>query len=461
MCPNRPKTGISAAQPAFLGVSFLGVYGDRRVASLLFFGFSSGLPLALTGATLAVWLTEAGVDLTNIGLVSLVGLAYALKFLWSPLVDRMAIPGLTSTLGRRRGWMLLSQLFVAAATLAMAATDPGDPETRRWTIVWALAVAFGSATQDIAIDAYRTEILAQNQLGAGAANLVFGYRVGMLVSGGGALIVADAAGWAWAYGLMAALMAVGVGAVLVNPEPAVRQTPDQQALEDAGAAWTERLSGVPDGVRRAMAWGYGAVLCPFLDFMRRPGWVVVLLFVASYKYGDALLGVMAGPFYVQTGFSLTEIGLVTKGFGLAMTLIGAGLGGVMVARYGVLRALLICGVLQAASNLVFVVQAWVGYSMPMLMVTISVENLTGGMGTTAFVAYLSSLCNVAYTATQYALLSSMTAAARTFFASGGGWLADRVNWIEYFTVTTLAAVPGLMLLLWMMWRFPEMREADT
>jgi PAT family beta-lactamase induction signal transducer AmpG len=275
------------------------------------------------------------------------------------------------------------------------------------------------------------------------------------------LIVADAAGWAWAYGLMAALMAVGVGAVLVNPEPAVRKTPGQQALEAAGVAWTGRLSGVPDGVRRAMAWGYGAVLCPFLDFMRRPGWVVVLLFVASYKYGDALLGVMAGPFYVQTGFSLTEIGLVTKGFGLAMTLVGAGLGGVMVARYGVLKALLICGVLQAASNLVFVVQAWVGYSMPMLMVTISVENLTGGMGTTAFVAYLSSLCNVAYTATQYALLSSMTAAARTFFASGGGWLADRVDWIEYFAVTTLAAVPGLVLLLWMIRWFPETRETDT
>jgi PAT family beta-lactamase induction signal transducer AmpG len=192
--------------------------------------------------------------------------------------------------------------------------------------------------------------------------------------------------------------------------------------------------------------------------MRRPGWIVVLLFVATYKYGDALLGVMAAPFYVQAGFSLTEIGVVTKGFGLVMTLVGAGLGGVMVARFGVLRALLVCGVLQALSNLVFVAQAWVGYSMPMLMVTISVENLTGGMGTTAFVAYLSSLCNVAYTATQYALLSSMTAAARTFFASGGGWLADRVDWVEYFLLTTLAAIPGLLLLLWMMRRLPQQTD---
>lgn len=446
--------GIMSFSPQRL----LGVYGDPRVVSLLFFGFSSGLPLALTGATLAVWLTEAGVNLTNIGLVSLVGLAYAFKFLWSPLVDRLPIPGLTTLLGRRRSWMLVSQCAIVAAALAMAVTDPGDPDTRRWTILWALVVAFGSATQDIAIDAYRTEILAETQLGAGAANLVFGYRVGMLASGGGALIIADAAGWGWAYALMAALMAVGVIAVFVNPEPAVRHTPAQQALEAAGTEWTQRLVGIPSGVRRALSWGYGAVLCPFLDFMRRPGWIVVLLFVATYKYGDALLGVMAAPFYVQAGFSLTEIGVVTKGFGLVMTLVGAGLGGVMVARFGVLRALLVCGVLQALSNLVFVAQAWVGYSMPMLMVTISVENLTGGMGTTAFVAYLSSLCNVAYTATQYALLSSMTAAARTFFASGGGWLADRVDWVEYFLLTTLAAIPGLLLLLWMMRRLPQQTD---
>ncbi|MFT6580170.1 MAG: PAT family beta-lactamase induction signal transducer AmpG [Alphaproteobacteria bacterium] len=424
-----------------------GVYGDRRVASLLFFGFASGLPLALTGATLAAWLTSSGVRLTDIGLASLVGLAYAFKFLWSPLVDRMAIPVLTARLGRRRGWILLSQLGLMGAMLAMATTDPSNSESRYWTIVWALAVAFASATQDIAIDAYRTEILPERQLGAGAANLVFGYRIGMLAAGGGALIAADQIGWGAAYVIMAALMAVGVGAVFVNPEPRQSPVPENPAALPS-ADWFKRASG----------WVYSAVCLPFLDFMRRPGWVVILLFVAAYKYGDALLGVMATPFYLQTGFSLTEIGVVTKGFGLVMTLVGAGLGGVAVARWGVVRALLFCGVLQAASNLVFIAQAWVGYSMPMLMVTISVENLTGGMGTTAFVAYLSSLCNIAYTATQYALLSSMTAAARTFFAAGGGWLAERVDWIEYFALTTLAALPGLLLLMWMMRRFPSEPE---
>jgi PAT family beta-lactamase induction signal transducer AmpG len=329
----------------------------------------------------------------------------------------------------------------------MATTDPSNSESRYWTIVWALAVAFASATQDIAIDAYRTEILPERQLGAGAANLVFGYRIGMLAAGGGALIAADQIGWGAAYVIMAALMAVGVGAVFVNPEPRQSPVPENPAALPS-ADWFKRASG----------WVYSAVCLPFLDFMRRPGWVVILLFVAAYKYGDALLGVMATPFYLQTGFSLTEIGVVTKGFGLVMTLVGAGLGGVAVARWGVVRALLFCGVLQAASNLVFIAQAWVGYSMPMLMVTISVENLTGGMGTTAFVAYLSSLCNIAYTATQYALLSSMTAAARTFFAAGGGWLAERVDWIEYFALTTLAALPGLLLLMWMMRRFPSEPE---
>ncbi|MGY8959287.1 MAG: AmpG family muropeptide MFS transporter, partial [Alphaproteobacteria bacterium] len=317
-----------------------GVYGDRRVASLLFFGFASGLPLALTGATLAAWLTSSGVRLTDIGLASLVGLAYAFKFLWSPLVDRMAIPVLTARLGRRRGWILLSQLGLMGAMLAMATTDPSNSESRYWTIVWALAVAFASATQDIAIDAYRTEILPERQLGAGAANLVFGYRIGMLAAGGGALIAADQIGWGAAYVIMAALMAVGVGAVFVNPEPRQSPVPENPAALPS-ADWFKRASG----------WVYSAVCLPFLDFMRRPGWVVILLFVAAYKYGDALLGVMATPFYLQTGFSLTEIGVVTKGFGLVMTLVGAGLGGVAVARWGVVRALLFCGVLQAASNL--------------------------------------------------------------------------------------------------------------
>lgn len=425
-----------------------GVYRDRRVASLFFLGFSSGLPLALTGATLAAWFTQSGASLTEIGFVSLVGIAYALKFIWSPLVDRLPVPVLCRVFGRRRGWMLTSQMLLIAALVALAMTDPEN--AGGWTVIFAVCVAFASATQDIVIDAYRTEILEDKQLGAGAAMLVFGYRVAMLVSGGGALVIAGLAGWGWAYGAMAALMAVGIAATLINPEP---DAPPSGA--DPAAADTINR----DPLRDALAWFHGAVIRPFGEFMARPGWVAVLLFVALYKYGDALLGVMATPFYLDIGFSLAEIGVVTKGFGLAMTLAGTALGGVLVARLGIPRALLLAGLAQAASNLVFVAQAWIGYSLPMLSVTIGVENLTGGAGTTAFVAYLSSLCNRAYTATQYALLSSMMAAARTLFASGGGWAADQTGWVGYFLLTTAAAAPGLLLLWWIMQRYPEPQSA--
>ena len=317
-----------------------GVYRDRRVASLFFFGFSSGLPLALTGATLAAWFTESGMSLTEIGLVGLIGIAYALKFLWSPLVDRLPIPFLCRILGRRRGWMLASQLAVVGALAALAVTDPAS--VGAWTVICAVAVAFASATQDIVIDAYRTEILEPEKLGAGAAMLVFGYRVAMVVSGGGALVIAGFAGWFWAYGVMALLMAVGIAATIANPEP-----------EQPSSGVQDVPAGRNGGIQQALVWFHGAVVRPFAEFMTRPGWVAVLLFVALYKYGDALLGVMATPFYLYTGFSLAEIGVVTKGFGLAMTLAGTAIGGVLVARFGIIQALLIAGLLQAASNLVF------------------------------------------------------------------------------------------------------------
>ena len=410
------------------------VYGDRRVASLFFFGFSSGLPLALTGATLAAWFTQTEVSLADIGLLSLVGTAYALKFLWSPLVDRLPLPYLSRLLGRRRAWMLAAQLCLTGAIGAIALTVPAG--LGGWTVLWAVVIAFASATQDIALDAYRTEILEPEKFGAGAAALVYGYRVAMLTSGGGALIIAGQVGWGAAYGAMAALMVVGIAATLLNSEPAAE---DRDATpERTVAIWLKR-----------------AVIGPFAEFFTRPGWLAVLCFVVMYKFGDALVGVMATPFYIQTGFSLTEIGVVTKGFGLAMTLAGAAAGGVLVARLGIARALLLAGLLQAASNLVFAAQAWIGYSLPFLTLTISVENLSGGMGTTAFVAYLSSLCNRAYTATQYALLSSMMAATRTLMASGSGFIVEQTGWIEYFLVTTLAALPGLILLWWMMRRYPE------
>ena len=428
------------------------VYLDRRVITVLFLGFASGLPILLVYSTLSAWLSEAGVSKTAIGLFSWASAAYGFKFLWSPLVDRMPLPLFTRMLGQRRGWMIFSQLCVIAAMLGLGSTDPAA--NLAMTAVWAVVLAFASATQDIVIDAYRVEVLDEDQLGAGAGNIVLGYRIGMVAASGGALIIADFAGWFWAYAAMAALMGIGIVTVLANPEPKRPVTKAAQDLEKRGSEFLSRHAHLPKSVQDLSAWVYKAVVCPFGDFMTRPNWLMILLFIALYKYGDALLGVMANPFYLEIGFSKTEIGVISKGYGVVMTIAGGLLGGIMVARWGIMRALLVCGVLQAASNLVFAAQAHIGYSLPMLTLTISVENLTGGMGTAAFVAYLSSLCNLAYTATQYALVSSFMAFARTIFASGGGWLADNVDWVTYFLISTAAAIPGLALLIWMMRRFP-------
>jgi len=440
-----------------------GVYADKRMRTLLFLGFSSGLPLALVFATLSAWLTDIGLSLRTIGFISLVGIAYSLKFLWAPIVDRMKLPVLSTRFGRRRAWMLISQFAIIGAIIAISLTDPSEAGGLWWTVFWAVALAFASATQDIVIDAYRTEILEEEKLGAGAASLILGYRVAMLTSGGGALIVAQYWGWGVAYAAMAVLMGIGVVTTLRSLEPDVRQSEQSFELESVASKWADRHQGLPTGLWSALTWTYTAVFCPFREFATRPGWVAVLLFVALYKYGDALLGVMATPFYLKIGFSLAEVGVISKGFGLVMTLVGAAIGGLLVARLGILKALLICGLLQAASNLVFAIQAAVGADLAMLSFTIGFENLTGGMGTTAFVAYLSSLCNVAYTATQYALLSSLMATTRTVFASGGGWLAEQMDWVSFFLVTTLAALPGLVLLVWMMRRYPvdAKRVSDT
>ncbi|WP_019645001.1 AmpG family muropeptide MFS transporter [Novispirillum itersonii] len=421
----------------------LTVYRDRRVLIILMLGFASGLPLLLVYGTLSTRLAESNASLTTIGLFSWATTAYAIKWMWSPLTDRLPLPGLTRWLGQRRGWLLASQAVTALTMIGLGASNP---ETALWqTALWAVALAFASATQDIVIDAYRVESLEHWQLGAGAGAVVLGYRIGMIAAGGGALILADQFGWFTAYAVMAALIALTMIITLLMPEP---ERP----------AMPEIHTPARDGATRLGHWFRSAVILPMQDFTQRQHWVMILLFIALYKYGDALLGVMANPFYLSIGFTKTDIGLVSKSYGVVMTIVGGLLGGVVVARLGIMRSLLLCGVLQAASNLVFAIQAMVGPSLPMLMVTISVENLTGGMGTAAFVAYLSSLCNIAYTATQYALVSSFMSFARTYFASIGGWLADQVDWISYFLISTSAAVPGLLLLLWMMKTFPRQTE---
>ncbi len=422
------------------------VYLDRRVIAVLFLGFSSGLPLLLVFSTLSLWLKDEGISNTMIGLFALVRTPYTFKFLWAPLIDRVPVPMLVALLGRRRAWAVTTQVVLMGAILGLATASPAlDPVM---TALFALFVAFASASQDIVIDAYRIEILEERQQGAGAAMIVNGYRFGMLAAGAGAITLADTLSWPQVYAVMAGLVVVGLATVLLSPEP-----------REPAAGGTGAAVAPPAALSTAAAWLYGAVVAPFTQFMQRDGWVFILLFIMLYKLGDAYLGVMANPFYVEMGFTKHEIAAVSKVFGLGATIVGGLLGGAIVYRYGIRQALLVGGVLMAASNLVFAVQAAVGHSVPMLMVTIAVENLTGGMGTAAFVAYLSSLCDVAYTATQYALLSSFMAFARDVLSASSGWLADQVDWVAFFVISTGLAVPGLVLLVWMTRRFPAPEES--
>ena len=408
----------------------LRVYGDRRMLAILFMGFSSGLPLALTASTLAIWLKTAGVSLTAIGLFAEVGLAYNLKFLWAPAMDRVRLP-VIGRLGRRRGWAVTIQLALAVALLVMAGRDPAaDP----WSVaVVATVVAFLSASQDIVIDAYRVELLDEREQGAGAAATQVGYRFGMIASGAGALYLAAYFGWFWSYVGMAALMLMGIVTVLMTREPRLVTPP---------------MRG---------AWLAQTVVAPFAEFAGRRGWLLILVFVVLYKFGDALAGTMSSPFYVTLGFSLVDIANVAKIFGTAASIAGVFLGGAAVYRLGLMPALLICGAFQTLSNLMYIAQLWAGPDPTMLALTIATENITGGMASAAFVAYLSRLCHPAFTATQYALLSALAATGRTVLAAVGGYLADHLGWQPFFLVATAACVPALLLLLYLM-RLAEAQE---
>ncbi|MDA0712410.1 MAG: AmpG family muropeptide MFS transporter [bacterium] len=416
------------------------VYLDKRILAILFLGFSSGLPLALVGGTLSIWLTEVGVSKTSIGLFAMVGIPYTLKFLWAPLVDRMPLPLFTRILGRRRGWMLFTQIILAAAIVGLGQTHPSiNPSL---TALLALTVAFCSASQDIVIDAFRVDILQRPSFGAGAATIVFGYRIGMLVSGAGALYLATFYPWSTVYYAMAALVGIGMITTLLSPEP---NTVGDIAFESPGKMPLK-------------LWLKTAIINPFSNFTERKYWLIIILFIVFYKLGDAFAGNMSNPFFIEIGFTKIEIANISKLFGFIATIVGGFIGGVMVSRFGLMRGLLICGIFQLLSNLVFSLQAYVGNDISMLMVTIATENITSGMGTAAFVAYLSGLCNASYSATQYALLSSFASVGRTFLASSAGLLAENVTWITYFILTTLIAVPGILILLWLIWKNPNLKE---
>ena len=395
------------------------LYTSRRVAPLLALGFASGLPLALTGGTLQAWATVEQVSLQQIGFLTLVGTAYTLKFLWAPLVDRYAPPWL----GRRRGWMVLMQVLLALGILAMGWLSPGQNLLPLALI--AVFVAFCSATQDIAFDAYRSDVLHKDERGAGAALSVLGYRLAMLVSGGLALILADQRlGWGATYMLMGGLMLLAALASFWAPEPEVpAQTP--RSLTQA-------------------------VIEPFNEFFSRPEAVTVLVLIVLYKLGDAFAGALSTTFLIRAaGYTATEVGTVNKLLGLAATIVGALAGGALMAWLGLYRSLLLFGVLQAISNVGFWLISVGPHSIWLMAAGVGIENLCGGMGTAAFVALLMGLCNQQFSATQFALLSALSAVGRTYLAGPlTPPLVQYAGWPTFFLLTVLIALPGLLLLHW-------------
>jgi PAT family beta-lactamase induction signal transducer AmpG len=425
------------------------VYLEPASLRMLLLGFSAGLPLLLVFGTLSFWLREAGIDRTTIGHLSWVGLAYGFKWAWSPLVDRMPLPLLTRWLGRRRSWLLFSQCVITAALATMAFTDP---KLQLAPIVWgALVVAFASATQDIALDAYRIESASIERQAALAATYQTGYRVAMIWAGAGVLWLAarlesagvadyQAAAWQGAYLVMAASMVLGMVTVLFSPEP------QQRLLAPA---------------RNAREWIEGALIAPFADFLRRYRWqaVLVLSLIALYRISDVVMGIMANPFYVDMGYTKDEVAAVTKVYGVVMTLAGAFIGGVLSMRFGVLRILMLGAVLSASSNLLFAWLAGHGHDVRALMLVVSADNLSGGIASAAFIAYLSGLTNVQYSATQYALFSSLMLLLPKFVAGFSGQVVDAVGYAPFFTGTALLGMPVLVL-IWLAERYvPVARPA--
>ncbi len=397
---------------------------NRRILAMLPLGFISGLPLALTSGTLQAWLTVEGVDLKTIGIFTLVGLPYTLKFLWAPVMDRVVPPWL----GRRRGWMVLTQLCVAISLGLMAVTNPKIHPG--WLAAYALLVAFLAASLDIVFDAYRTDTLHPHERGLGAAVWVNGYRIALLASGAGALALADYVGWQMTYLAMAAIMVPGVVITLVSPDPTV-------------------VANAPKSLKEAVG-------APLVEFLSRPTALGFLAVIILYKLGDAFASALQTAFLIGgLGFSATEVGAV-KGLGIFATLLGAFVGGLLMTRSGLARSLLIFGVLQAVSNLGFVVLALVGKDPTVLTAAVVIENVAGGMGTAAFVALIMSLCDPRYTATQFALLSSLEALGRVFAGRPSADVVALVGWTQFFVLTVVVALPGL----WAVWRIRRSIEPE-
>lgn len=419
---------MSATVPGRGWRETLATYTHRRVVTFLFLGFSAGLPFLLVFSTLSAWLREFGVSLTTIGFFSWVGITYSFKFVWSPVVDRMPLPLLTRWLGRRRSWMLLAQIGIGLGLLAMSTCDPRTNVVQ--LVVFAVIVAFSSSTQDIAMDALRIEATDESLQGATAATYQLGYRIAVLAAGAGALYIAQFGSWPLAYRVMAALASVGIITTLIISEPVKRVAAGTNEREGKVAAFAARHAGLPGPVREIMIFVYGAIVCPFVDFFARFGGfaLVILAFISLFRLSDIAMGVMANPFYIDMGYTLQQIANVTKIYGFVMTIAGALLGGALVFRIGAARLLAPSVLLISLSSFLFAWLAMIGRPDPLpLAVAISIDNLVTGMAGSVFIAFLSGLTNTAYTATQYALFTSLMTLPGKLVSGYSGMVVDHLQ----------------------------------
>jgi len=431
-------------------------YLQPRVLGMSFLGFSAGLPFLLVFSTLSAWLRDAGVTLSVIGFFSWVGVTYSIKVVWAPVVDSLKLPFLTHLLGKRRSWMLLAQIGIAAGLMTLAELNP---QTQIELIAGvAVFIAFCSATQDIVIDAYRIEAIHPEYQAAMAAMYVFGYRVALLASGAGAFYIADFIGWNAAYSAMALLMFIGITTTMLIREPKHQQDTKTKELEHK----IENALGIHEKkslLAKLSTWFSDSVISPFAEFFVRNGklgiWILSL--IALYKMSDITMGVMANPFYLDLGFSKQEIADVSKIFGFFMTIFGASLGGLLVIRYGLMKPLLLGAILVAATNLLFVLLAVSEPSLRLLALVISADNLSGGIATSVFIAYLSSLTNTAYTATQYALFSSLMTLPAKLLGGLSGLIVDGYGYHMFFLYASFAGLPAIILVMHLMRLQPKQK----
>ena len=407
------------------------IYLEPRVIAIGILGFFSGLPLPVTTTTLTFWLSKVGIDYASVGLFALAGFPYALKFLWSPLVDSMKIPLLSNFFGQRKGWIIFAQLGLVISFFGLAFSDPQTHLEQ--VAIWIFLVSFFSATQDIAIDAYRVEVLNERQYGAGAAVSVFGYRMGMLTSGAGAIVFASYYGWQSCFILIAIAMSSGIIAVLSQPEPFRLTGNGAHDMASQGCSLAKRF----------VSWMADAVVLPLRNFMNKPYWALILAFIVLYKASDAMAGFMATPLYIHLEFTPGEIAAASKIFGMWATIAGVFIGGIITSRLTIGKALFMGAIFQTLSNGAYLILLANGHEISVLYATILIENICGGISTAALVAYLCHLCSVNFAATHFALMSALASVPRIFFASSSGFLVDRLGWSQFLVITIVLGVPAI------------------